>query len=147
MENFESVDEILDFAIGREIEAIRLYIDLAGKVNKPEMREVLKDFAKEEQEHKIKLEDAKAVGMVLRDEEVASLGIADDVEGGEFHPDMSYADILLFAIKKEDASVKLYTNMAKIAQDEEVKDMLLQLAQEETEHKLRFEVEYDLTTF
>ena len=147
MENFESVDEILDFAIGREIEAIRLYIDLAGKVNKPEMREVLKDFAREEQEHKIKLEDAKAVGMVLRDEEVASLGIADDVEGGEFHPDMSYADILLFAIKKEDASVKLYTNMAKIAQDEEVKDMLLQLAQEETEHKLRFEVEYDLTTF
>jgi len=147
MENFESVDEILDFAIGREIEAIRLYIDLAGKVNKPEMREVLKDFAREEQEHKIKLEDAKAVGMVLRDEEVASLGIANDVEGGEFHPDMSYADILLFAIKKEDASVKLYTNMAKIAQDEEVKDMLLQLAQEETEHKLRFEVEYDLTTF
>jgi rubrerythrin len=147
MENFESVDEILDFAIGREIEAIRLYIDLAGKVNKPEMREVLKGFAREEHEHKIKLEDAKAVGMVLRDEEVASLGIADDVEGGEFHPDMSYADILLFAIKKEDSSVKLYTDMAKIAQDEEVKDMLLQLAQEETEHKLRFEIEYDLTTF
>ena len=147
MENFESVDEILDFAIGREIEAIRLYIDLAGKVNKPEMREVLKGFAREEQEHKIKLEDAKAVGMVLRDEEVASLGIADDVDGGEFHPDMSYADILLFAIKKEDASVKLYTDMAKIAQDEEVKDMLLQLAQEETEHKLRFEMEYDLTSF
>ncbi len=147
MENFESVDEILDFAIGREIEAIRLYIDLAGKVNKPEMREVLRDFAREEQEHKIKLEDAKAVGMVLREEEVTSLGIADDIEGGEFHPDMSYADILLFAIKKEDASVTLYTNMAKIAQDEEVKDMLLQLAQEETEHKLRFEMEYDLTTF
>jgi len=147
MENFESVDEILDFAIGREIEAIRLYIDLAGKVNKPEMREVLKGFAREEQEHRIKLEDAKAVGMVLRDEEVASLGIADDVEGGEFHPDMSYADILLFAIKKEDASVKLYTDMAKIAQDEEVKDMFLQLAQEETEHKLRFEMEYDLTSF
>ena len=147
MENFESVDEILDFAIGREIEAIRLYIDLAGKVNKPEMREVLKGFAREEQEHKIKLEDAKAVGMVLVDEEVASLGIADEVEGGEFHPDMSYAEILLFAIKKEDVSVKLYTDMAKIAQDEEVKDMLLQLAQEETEHKLRFEMEYDLTTF
>ncbi|MDH4241258.1 MAG: ferritin family protein, partial [Phycisphaerae bacterium] len=143
----ESVDEILDFAIGREIEAIRLYIDLAGKVNKPEMREVLKGFAREEQEHKIKLEDAKAVGMVLVDEEVASLGIADEVEGGEFHPDMSYAEILLFAIKKEDVSVKLYTDMAKIAQDEEVKDMLLQLAQEETEHKLRFEMEYDLTTF
>jgi rubrerythrin len=147
MENFESVDEILDFAIGREIEAIHLYIDLMGKVNKPEMRKVLKGFAREEQEHKIKLEDAKAVGMVLIDEEVGSLGIADDIEGGEVRPDMSYSDILILAMKKEDVSVKLYTDMAKIAQNEEMKDMFLQLAQEETEHKLRFEMEYDLTTF
>ena len=147
MENFESVDEILDFAIGREIEAIHLYIELMGKVNKPEMRKVLKGFAREEQEHKIKLEDAKAVGMVLIDEEVGSLGIADDIEGGEVHPDMSYADILILAMKKEGVSVKLYTDMAKIAQNEEMKDMFLQLAQEETEHKLRFEMEYDLTTF
>ncbi len=85
--------------------------------------------------------------MVLIDEEVGSLGIADDIEGGEVHPDMSYADILILAMKKEDVSVKLYTDMAKIAQDEEMKDMFLQLAQEETEHKLRFEMEYDLTTF
>ena len=147
MENFESVDEILDFAIGREIEAIQLYIDLAAKVNKPEMRKVLKDFAREEQEHKIKLEDAKAVGMVLKDEEVGSLGIAEYVDGGEARPDMSYADILILAMKKENVSVKLYTDLAKIAQDEEMKDMFLWLAQEETEHKLRFEMEYDLTTF
>lgn len=147
MENFESVDEILNFAIGREIEAIRLYIDLAGKVNKPEMRNVLKGFAKEEQEHKIKLEDAKTAGMVLQDEEVGSLDIADDIEGREVRPDMSYRDILIFAMKKENFSVKLYTDLAKMAQDEEMKDMFLLLAQEETEHKLRFEMEYDLTTF
>ena len=147
MENFESVDEILDFAIGRENEAIHLYIDLAGKVNKPEMRKVLKDFAREEQEHKIKLEDAKAVGIVLKDEEVGSLGIAEYVDGGEARPDMSYADILILAMKKENVSVKLYTDLAKIAQDEEMRDMFLQLAQEEAEHKLRFEMEYDLTTF
>ncbi len=147
MENFESVDEILDFAIGREIEAIQLYTDLAGKVNKPEMRKVLKGFAREEQEHKIKLEDAKAAGMVLKNEEVGSLGIAEYVDGGEARPDMSYVDILILATKKENVSVKLYTDLAKIAQNEEMKVMFLQLAQEETEHKLRFEMEYDLTTF
>jgi rubrerythrin len=147
MKNFESIDEILDFAIGREIEAIRLYLDLAGKVNKPEMRKALQGFAKEEQEHKIKLEDAKAIGFVLKDEEVGSLGIAEDIEGGEFRPDMSYADILIFAMKKENVSVQLYTDLAKMAQDEEMKDMFLLLAQEEAEHKLRFEMEYDLITF
>lgn len=147
MDNFKSVDEILDFAIGREIEAIQLYIDLAAKVNKPEMRKALQDFAREEQEHKIKLEDAKAVGIVLKDEEVGSLGIAEYVDGGEVRPDMSYADILILAMKKEDVSVKLYTDLAKIAQNEEMKDMFLWLAHEEAEHKLRFEMEYDLTTF
>ncbi|MGB2809144.1 MAG: ferritin family protein [Sedimentisphaerales bacterium] len=147
MEDFESVDEILDFAIGRENDAIRLYIDLAKKVEKPEMQKVLKGFAMEEEEHKIKLEDAKAIGFVLKEEEVGSLGIADDIEGGEIRPDMSYADILIFAMKKENVSVQLYTDLAKMAQDEEIKDMFLLLAQEETEHKLRFEMEYDLITF
>ncbi|MHC4461429.1 MAG: ferritin family protein [Planctomycetota bacterium] len=147
MENFKSVDEILDFAIGREIEAIQLYIDLANKVHNPKMRETLKGFAREEQEHKMKLEDAKTVGIVLKDEEVGSLSIAEYVDGGEARPDMSYVDVLILAMKKENASVKLYTDLAKIAQDEELKDMFLWLAQEESEHKLRFELEYDLTTF
>jgi rubrerythrin len=147
MEDFKSVDEILDFAISREIEAMRLYADLAKKVEKPEMRKVLQGFIKEEQEHKIKLEDIKAGGIVLNEEEVRSLGIADDIEGGEVRPDMSYADILIFAMKKESVSVKLYSDLAKIVQDEELKDAFLWLAQEETEHKLRFEMEYELTTF
>ena len=147
MKNFGSVDEILDFAIGREIEAFQLYIELSGKVEKPQMRKVLKAFAIEEQEHKAKLEEAKAEGIVISDEEVGSLGIAEDIEGGEFRPDMSYADILILAMKKEDISVRLYTELAKITQDEKLKDMFLWLVQEETEHKLRFELEYDLTTF
>jgi len=147
MKNFESVDEILDFAIGREIEAFQLYTELAGKIEKSQMRKVLKAFAVEEQEHKAKLEEAKAEGIVINDEEVGSLGIAEDIEGGEFRPDMSYADILILAMKKEDISVRLYTELAKITQDEKLKDMFLWLVQEETEHKLRFELEYDLTTF
>lgn len=145
--DFNTIDEILDFAIGREIEAIQLYKDLAVKVDKPEMRKVLIGFIREEQEHKIKLEDVKAGGIVLSDEEVGSLDIADDIEGGEVRPDMSYADILVFAMKKENVSVQLYTDLAKVVQDEELKDMFMWLAQEEAEHKLRFEMEYDLTTF
>ena len=145
--DFNTIDEILDFAIGREIEAIQLYKDLAVKVEKPEMRKVLMGFIREEQEHRIKLEDVKAGGIVLSDEEMGSLDITDDIEGGEVRPDMSYADILVFAMKKENVSVQLYTDLAKAVQDEELKDMFMWLAQEEAEHKLRFEMEYDLITF
>jgi rubrerythrin len=147
MDKFKSVDEILDFAIKREMEAIQLYSDLARKVQKPELRSALEGFIREELEHKEKLETEKAEGIVLKDEEVGNLGIAEYVEGGEVRPDMSYKDLLILAMKKEAASVKLYTNLAKMAEDEKLKDTFLLLAQEETEHKLRFELEYDLTFF
>jgi rubrerythrin len=143
MRSFGSVDEILDFAIGREIEAIRLYTDLAGKVENPQMRKVLKGFAREELEHKEKLETVKVEGIVLQEEEVGSLGFADDIEGGEVRPDMSYSDVLILAMKKESVSVNLYSDLARMAQDEELGDMFSALAQEEAEHKLRFELEYD----
>ena len=147
MDNFKSVDDILDFAIGREVEAIELYSDLLRKVEKPEMRSALKGFIKEELEHKEKLETEKAEGIVLKDEEVGNLGIAEYVEGGEARPDMSYKDLLILAMKKEAVSVKLYNDLAKMAQDEKLKDTFLLLAQEEAEHKMRFELEYDLTYF
>jgi rubrerythrin len=147
MEKFKSVDEILDFAITREMEAIQLYSDLARKVQKPELRSALKGFIREELEHKEKLETEKAEGIVLKDEEVGNLEIAEHIKGGEARPDMSYKDLLILAMKKEAASVKLYTDLAKMAQDEKLKDTFLLLAQEEAEHKLRFELEYDLTFF
>lgn len=147
MDKFKSVDDILDFAIAREVEAIELYSDLMRKVEKPELRSAIKGFIKEELEHKEKLETEKAEGIVLKDEEVGNLEIAEHIEGGEVRPDMSYKDLLILAMKKEAASVKLYTDLAKMTEDEKLKDTFLLLAQEESEHKLRFELEYDLTFF
>lgn len=143
----DSVNEILDFAIAREMEANELYTDLAARIDNPGMRKVLEDFAEEELEHKGRLEAVRAGNILLKHEEVGNLGIADYVVGGEAPPDMSYPDVLVFAMKKEKLSYKLYFDLAERAQNRELKDMFSLLAQEEAEHKLRFEVEYDLTTF
>lgn len=59
MEKFSSVEEILDFAIEREIEANKFYTELAERMERPEMRKVFEDFAKEELGHKTKLEAVK----------------------------------------------------------------------------------------
>ncbi|MHC4706078.1 MAG: ferritin family protein [Planctomycetota bacterium] len=147
MKTFGSVDEILDFAIGREAEAIQLYKDLAARVDKPEIQKVLEDFAEEELEHKAKLEAVRKGEVALTEEAVGDLGIADYVGGGEPRPDMSYADVLVLAMKKEKVSYKLYWDLAAMVKDQGLKDIFMLLAQEEAHHKLRFEVEYDLTTF
>jgi len=147
MKKFKSVDEVLDFAISTEIEAHNFYMKLSEFVEKPEMAKVLSDMALEEFEHKVKLEAVKAGKIEVKEEEVGNLGIADNLEEVIPYAKMSYIDLLVMAMKNEEAARKLYTDLAIIAQEQEVKDVFLKLAQEEANHKLRFEIEYDLTTF
>ena len=143
MKRFESTDEILDFAIAREAEASEFYTELAAKMQNPAMRKVFEGFATEELGHKMKLEAAKASELVLPQQEVQSLGIADYVVDVEAAPDMTYADALVLAMKKEKAAYRLYIDLAAVAEAEELTDMFLALAQQEAKHKLRFEIEYD----
>ncbi len=147
MKKFRSVNEVLDFAIKREIEAQKFYLELADFVEKPEMAKVLSVLASEEREHKEKLEAVKAGEIGIDEEEVGKLDIAEYVQDVEQHPKMSYVDLLVVGMKKEEISRKLYTDLATIAQTHELKDIFLNLAQEEAKHKLRFEIEYDLMTF
>ena len=107
MERFSSVDEVLDFAIGREIEARDLYLKLADMVEKPEMAKVLSDLAAEELEHKKKLESVKAGKAVIDEEEVGNLGITDHVAKVEPQARMSYVDLLIVGMKKEEKARKL----------------------------------------
>ena len=143
MERFESADEILDFAIAREIEANQFYTELAKKADNPAMRKVFAGFAKEEAGHKAKLEAVRRGDLAMKAESVRSLGIADYVVDIEPKKDMSYADVLVVAMKKEKAAYRLYLDLAAIAEAEELTDTFLALAQEEAKHKLRFEIEYD----
>ena len=53
---FDSYKGIMEFAISHEVKAYRLYMDLSKMVNFPEIRELCEELAKEELEHKVKLE-------------------------------------------------------------------------------------------
>jgi len=145
MKKFNSVEEIIDFAIAREKEANKFYTELAERMDRPEMRKVFEDFAKEERGHKAKLEAVKKGEFTISgdEEDVPNLDIADYVVDVEPKPDMSYAEALIVAMKKEKAAYKLYLDLATVAEAEELTNMFLSLANEEAKHKLRFEIEYD----
>jgi len=147
MPKFKSVNDILDLAIAREIEAYNLYVGLARLVTKPELRRAVEGFATDEVQHRIHLQAIKAGEAAFTDDEVGSLNIADSVKEVQPHPDMSYTDLLVVAMTKEKAAFRLYTNLASIAQEKALRDVLLKLAQEEAQHKLRLEIEYDWVTF
>ena len=144
MEKFKSVNEILDFAMKSEQEAVDFYTELASQVNNSEMKETFLQFAREEVGHKARLQKIKDEGVFEMDQEkISDLKIADYVVKTKPSADMSYEDALILAMKKEEAAYKLYTNLEKRTEKPELKKVFQNLAIEESKHKLRFETEYD----
>jgi len=144
MQEWSSIDEILDFAIHNEEEAYRFYIDLAERSSGPLAKKIFTDFAREEQGHKARLELVKKGGTLRpAQKRIPDLKLADYLVDTAPSPDLDYQQALILAMKKEKAAFKLYTDLAAIADDASVQEAFTTLAQEEAKHKLRFEVEYD----
>ena len=144
MDQWNSVDEILDFAIKNEEQAETLYNDLAEKADSRAMATVFKDFAREERGHKAKLLGAKQSGNVETEAgKITNLKIGDYLVDVEPAANLNYQDTLILAMKQEKAAFRLYIDLAAATADPDLCDLLLALAQEEAKHKLRFEVEYD----
>lgn len=144
MPKFESVDEVLDFAIRDEEEAAKLYARLAQKMDTPRMREIFEGFAREELEHKKKLLDAKK-GKVLVNvqRKILDLKLAEQLMDVPPTEDLDYQQALILAMKAEKAAFQLYSKLAEVADSDDVRMMLEELAREEAAHKLRFELEYE----
>jgi rubrerythrin len=145
MSTFSGVDEILDFAIDGEQAAVDLYVSLAAQAKTPVMRKAFEEYAQEERGHKAKLQEVKAGKRLIApaDKPVLDLKISDYTVDEELGADADYQSVLLFAMKKEKAAFKLYTDLAARTGDPAIRALLLGLAQEEAKHKLRFEIEYD----
>jgi rubrerythrin len=144
MQQWKSVDEILDFAIGQEQQAFEFYTDLSGNMERPWMSEIFKGFAQEELGHKRKLEEIKSgKRLIASQSKVLDLKIGDYLVDVEPSKDMDYQQALVVAMKKEKKAFKMYNDLAAATEDGALQTIFLSLAQEEAKHKLRFEIEYD----
>ena len=144
MSEIGNTDEILDFAIAREQEAVDFYAGLAQNAERKWMKDVFAGFADEERGHKRKLVGIKEGRlMTSAAPAVKDLRIGDYLVDVEASPDMNYQDALIVAMKKEKAAFRLYMDLSERVEDEALKNTFLLLAHEEAKHKLRFELEYD----
>ncbi|MFP4557640.1 MAG: ferritin family protein [Bacteroidales bacterium] len=144
MNNFTSTNDIIDFAIENEQSAVDFYTELAKNAHSEDMQQTFEQFAREEIGHKKRLTQIKEEGIfTLPKESVADLKISDYVVRTEPTSSMTYEQALVLAMKREKAAFKLYLKLSEQAPSDYVKDLFLSLAQEESRHKLRFELEYD----
>jgi len=144
MQEFRTVEDILNFAIKNEQDSYDLYSKLAGEMKNPGTRKFFEDMAREELGHKAKLMDVKKGKYLEPDtKKVMDLKIADYLVDVEPQGEMTYGKALIFAMKAEKAEFKLYVDLADRTSNADVAKTLMFLAQEEAKHKLRLEIEYD----
>jgi rubrerythrin len=144
MREFTNITEILDFAIGEEQAAVDFYLQLAAQSKSQQTKKIFTDYAEEEMRHKANLLSIKENGSFkMPDSKVKDLKIAEYLIDVKPSANMSYQDALILAMKKEKAAFRMYSKLAEKAEDPEVKAIFLNLAQEESKHKLAFEIEYD----
>jgi rubrerythrin len=141
---FGSLAEVLEFAIRREIEAAEAYGRLAALSRQDAVRALLLDLRKEEQRHEEILRGIASGHLVpLFHRPVPDLKISDYVVEEPVDADSSIQDLLIIAARKEAKAAALYTELRSRVTDPEHRRLFDFLVQEEREHKLRLEKEYE----
>ncbi len=145
MEKFNSIDDVLDYAIDQEQEAVDFYTELAKNARSNDTKANFMEFVKEEMGHKEKLMKLKQEGSlsIIEDKAVQDLKISDYLSPVTPSPDMSYQEALIVVMKKEKAAYNLYLALEKMVPSPELKEVFHLLALQEANHKLQFEEEYD----
>lgn len=137
-------EEIIQFAIKREIESMDFYDRASKLVKHSGTKDLFLDFMGQEEGHKKKLEGVRGGRIELgKIEKIPNLKISDYMVEAELKPDVSYAEILRIAMKREERSVKLYTDLNEKNLDETLKSLFTFLIQEESKHKYHIEKLYD----
>ena len=140
-----SFEEVIDFAIKREKEAVKFYVDLQKISKFAAQKTLLKEFELMEHGHVNLLNSVKKRNSA----ENLKVDIPADMKQSEYLvkalpvSEMSYQDILIIAIKREEKSAKFYSELLAGASDSSLKDIFKQLVSEEKKHKQHFETIYD----
>jgi len=137
-------NEIIDFAVAREQEAVAFYRDLQRMSRFDAVKELLEEFEAMEWHHIEILENLRHVNPNhISVPRIEDLMVGDHIEDSRPDPEMRYQDILLIAMKREQAAYNLYRELAAASTDEDTQRLLLKLASEEAKHRLMFERIYD----
>jgi rubrerythrin len=146
--NPNEYERILSNAIENEKEAQAFYGAVAKKMTDPGLRELFEKFVEEETRHQRILEGFRAKAPKhLPFEETRDYKVAETVDDAPLNTDMKPADAFALAMKKEEAAMKHYTELAEGCTDPEQSALFRELAAMERDHKLKMENAFVETGF
>jgi rubrerythrin len=143
---FESFEEIINFAISREKEAVAFYEEAGSHEPYAGAKETFKGFAAEERKHQALLEGFLKGEKTLPDYQlkwIPDMKRSDYMVDMVYEKGMHYTDALRLAMKREEKALALYNELRKQTDNEDLIKVFQMLAQEEAKHKLALETLYD----
>jgi len=144
MKKFETAQDIIDFAVRAEKEAVRFYSELATKAKSKAMQKAFEDFAAEEQGHCDKLLAIDVSDFTFSETTpITDLQIAEYTNPEVKYESLNYGEVLVIAMNREKRAFMLYDKLSKMVDNNELKRFFMFLAKEESSHKFKFEAEYD----
>ena len=146
----EEITAILAKAIANEEEANRFYLKLADRVTDKTAKDTLLYLAQEEMGHKKYLERYREESFITNAtniENVPECKVTEFISSPGIQYDMASKDAFLLASARELNSYNLYVGMASLHPEGDIRNMLLQMANEELKHKEKVEYLYANTAF
>ncbi len=139
--NFE---QVIDFAIQREKEAVQFYLELEHIARFAPQKELITEIRGMEEGHvkileKLKNHSLETIRSHSAPKFVPSTYLVEPTPA----KDMTYQDILIIGIKREDRSHALYEEMQDQTDNSDILSTFQMLAGEEAKHKRFFEDLYD----
>jgi rubrerythrin len=150
MVNPDEIEDVLYYAISREVEANVFYNILSQYIDDAQVRDICNELASEELEHKARLElEIMKLGIVVKSSAAVGQGSRTLPKPLDYMVEIAKAmrlglpELILWAMEKEKTSFRLYIDMLGMVEDKESRQTIMELAEEEARHKMRFELEYD----
>ncbi len=144
MEKFVTLDDVIKFAIEREDTAYNLYKRAEEISTTIAAKKMFAELAAEEATHKdvfSKIDEDKAENHKLCS--LPESSIAKYLADVPFRPDMSYNEILAYALKTEENAYQLYKAAAGMTEDPRLQKVLMNFADVELGHRRRIEAIYE----
>jgi len=141
---FVTLDDVIKFAVEREDTAYKLYKRAAELSTSIASKKMFEELAAEEATHKdvfSKIDEEKAENHKLC--KLPESSIAKYLADVPFRADLTYSEILAYALKTEENAYQLYKAAAGMTDDPKLQKVLMSFADVELGHRRRIEEIYE----
>lgn len=136
----QTYQDILEAAIQSEVEAENFYKQVADRVTDGYLKGMFLRFAEEENKHgKILKGFRNNKAAAISFAKVPDYHVAETVPEPDLSLDMKPVDAIALAMKKEEAAMIHYRQLAEACTDDDQRNVFLELAAMELEHKTKME--------